>query len=355
MQLGKVLLGLPDRLQNAFTHRDRRHDDDELGQAIAPGKRKDSAKIDIGFARAGFHFDRKVREPHLPLAVVQIDGLFDHAKGGVRLDACAGLHLDKVFQHLFVGQVQGIGHNSRARRWHQRSANMPLPVQKARYRRDGIKLELLRPVEPEFRHLQHLQGALQRKVGGNGIVKRRIAAHEQVRLGQAKALGLFKVDVFGQADSKGAVGFRVGHTPRPFRGRIARRGNLRRKRETFAQGNFPNHVFGLPSGQQRVGKRFHLRDIAFGRHVLGSGPTANVGCGQAEGAEPLWDCLQVFGLQHPAQPFAGHFGNRLPTGGKCRFACAFLGVHRFGQLHGNELRPRHSVGGKSDHGFGGRT
>ena len=48
------------RLVNTFFDGNRRHHNDKLGEAIAFVQLEDAADIDIGLARAGFHFDGEV-------------------------------------------------------------------------------------------------------------------------------------------------------------------------------------------------------------------------------------------------------------------------------------------------------
>ena len=58
----EVLLGALEALLNALANGDTRYYDNELGQPIATIELVDSANIDIGLARTGFHFNGKIAQ-----------------------------------------------------------------------------------------------------------------------------------------------------------------------------------------------------------------------------------------------------------------------------------------------------
>ena len=58
--IGKVLLRGLEGLVNALTDSDRRHNDDKLAPAVALIKLVHGLDIGIGFAGAGFHFNRQI-------------------------------------------------------------------------------------------------------------------------------------------------------------------------------------------------------------------------------------------------------------------------------------------------------
>jgi hypothetical protein len=88
-----------------------------------------------------------------------------------------------------------------------------LAFKQACYGGNSVKLEWLRGIEPKFHELEHLQSALKRKVSCNGVVKRGVAAYEQVGFGQAKGLHHFKVNLIGQANGEGLFLFLIDNSP----------------------------------------------------------------------------------------------------------------------------------------------
>ena len=55
-----MLLGDLERLVDALLDRHRRHDDHELGEAVALVQLEDRAQVDVGLAGAGLHLDGEV-------------------------------------------------------------------------------------------------------------------------------------------------------------------------------------------------------------------------------------------------------------------------------------------------------
>jgi len=108
---GEVLARLSNRLEHAFPNGDRRHDDDEFGQAIAAGQSQDRAEIDIGFARPRLHFHGEVGEAHIACAFIQFHALFDARQRIVMRQAAFRLHRAEIAQQLAIVQIQPIWHN----------------------------------------------------------------------------------------------------------------------------------------------------------------------------------------------------------------------------------------------------
>ena len=90
----EVLLGDLERLVDALLDGHRRHDDDELGEAVAPVQLEDRAQVDVGLARAGLHLHGEIaggqrggrRQAVAELDVVQVGQEFviQQGAGGCR-------------------------------------------------------------------------------------------------------------------------------------------------------------------------------------------------------------------------------------------------------------------------------
>ena len=80
-----------DALEHALADRDARHDDDEFLEAISLVQFKDSAQIDVGFARAGFHLDGKIQA-----------GVVRPLKPGRHFDAVSLLDGAHILKNLLV-------------------------------------------------------------------------------------------------------------------------------------------------------------------------------------------------------------------------------------------------------------
>ena len=93
--LHKVVCGDLKGFFHALTDRNRGNDHDELAPAVLLVQFEHRLDIDIGFARAGFHFNIKAATPQV----------FD--KGSRELDIVLTLQGLNVVQKLFIGKLNG--------------------------------------------------------------------------------------------------------------------------------------------------------------------------------------------------------------------------------------------------------
>ena len=124
-QLGKMVFRRPQRLQHAFANRHTRHDNHKFRPTVLAVQLKNRAQIHIGFARARFHFHRKIQ-------TVLPDFRFRLPKGF--------LHVVQVFADLHPIQIQLIADKKLDARIVQAETFATLPFKQTHHRIHGIGL-----------------------------------------------------------------------------------------------------------------------------------------------------------------------------------------------------------------------